>query len=569
MPGHNANNAKRCSKRGRGALTVSRAEAEFARHLKALGLADETAYRAWCRDNGFGTGLQKTWQERRDERLARCKRADQESADAAFREHLRALGLADAVAYASWCRERNFGASHQKTAPQRRQEEEAARRERAQAAMVTSRRQDRRPEELLRCLHRGEALPGAPMSPVLRQVRDAFALPGNHSRTGDAFLRLLLHAQKCSRLLAVEPVIPALGEQTGNTFVDALLALARHERDWLRPPEDWQPDTKSSHRQFAALARHLLARYPIPPFMDTAWFRGDAPAAREQQGWFKHVGGGQNIRTAAGLPVTLTKRAAHLFPKAPREYTVEAALRWAQIRALGGGEDLVRAVVATRLGERFEDEAFWVSVLHFFVNNPQLDRAWVGPIVDYIAFRREAPREAEGPAGAEPHGPPPYPNFSMKGRTAVALTRLVEEWHRELAREQAKPPVAWEPSGIRGFLSDDPEGEPVRWTITELLSARELADEGREMRHCVASYARSCARGQQSIWSLQMHAPDGRPPRRVMTIAVNNARHMITQARGRCNHLPGDRRASARLDDAPDLMKRWAAQERLGIASHL
>src|SRR5690349_5416 len=116
--------------------------------------------------------------------------------------------------------------------------------------------------------------------------------------------------------------------------------------------------------------------------------------------------------------------AAHHFLQAPRELSIEGALRWGQIHGLGGDEYLVRAVLGTKLGELMEDELFWKSFLHFLVNNPMLDRACIGPMVDYIHAQKYAPREAVGEDGRRVLLPPPNPHFSMKGRTATALWRL-------------------------------------------------------------------------------------------------------------------------------------------------
>ena len=91
------------------------------------------------------------------------------------------------------------------------------------------------------------------------------------------------------------------------------------------------------------------------------------------------------------------------------------------------------------------------------------------------------------------------------------------------------------------------------------------------MRHCVASYARSCARGHVSIWSLQVREGDYNTPRRVLTIAVDNARRAVTQGRGRCNKLPGaaGRHSSARLQDAPDMLRRWAASVGVSVPGYV
>jgi hypothetical protein len=155
----------------------------------------------------------------------------------------------------------------------------------------------------------------------------------------------------------------------------------------------------------------------------------------------------------------------------------------------------------------------------------------------------------------------------MKGRTVTALLRLVDEWHGQLAREARKRPLQWESSGINGFRWLDPEDD-VCWIIQELLTDQEVREEGKAMRHCVASYARSCAKGHTSIWSLQVEEGRGGTRRRAMTIAVQNARKQITQARGRCNRLPGAKGASDRLNHAPAILELWARQEGLLLPKH-
>jgi hypothetical protein len=62
--------------------------------------------------------------------------------------------------------------------------------------------------------------------------------------------------------------------------------------------------------------------------MDVVWLRGDDEAP-SQQGWFIHLGNGQNIRRA-DLPLTLSKKQARHFLSAPsttRQKKPCAALR--------------------------------------------------------------------------------------------------------------------------------------------------------------------------------------------------------------------------------------------------
>ena len=78
------------------------------------------------------------------------------------------------------------------------------------------------------------------------------------------------------------------------------------------------------------------------------------------------------------------------------------------------------------------------------------------------------------------------------------------------------------------------------------------------MKHCVATYAQSCARRVCSIWTLEVETFEGR--RKVLTVEVNNSARLISQARGKCNAMAADKHRQ--------ILRRWAEQERLTLASY-
>ena len=256
---------------------------------------------------------------------------------------------------------------------------------------------------------------------------------------------------------------------------------------------------------FSSLANHLLAAYPVPEFMATAWLRdddNDGPGCREL--WF-HIGAGNNPRTGK-TPVAMSRRVAHHFLQAPGHYTIEGAVRWGQIAALGGSPALADACVATRLGEHFGNDAFWLSVIRWFIAHPDFDLAQVGPAVDFIRhvkFESTWTRDA----GGIRFTPAPQPGFSMAGRTPASLLRQMEQWHARLHRGGVVPaPVAtgWPTPRFHGLrLKMRRRGPSTMWTIERLDSTAALEREGQQMRHCVASYALRCAAGVCSIWSLE------------------------------------------------------------------
>jgi len=388
-----------------------------------------------------------------------------------------------------------------------------------------------------------------------RAVGEAFAaVPGHHAATTAGFHRLLRQVRHRSNLLRPPGAVSRHDQNGYEGVLAGLLSLATF--DWLRPVEDWEPAGCNLRPQFASLASHLLAAYPVPAFMTSVWFKGRDAEARRQQGWYAHLGAGRNIRTA-DLPLTYTKFMAHHFRQAPDHFSVGAALRWGQVRGLGGLKPLAQAVAATRLGRSFEHEDFWSTVLRFLVNHPELDPSQVGPVVDYLHHHRFVPQDVLVEEGELTGLGPPQPNLSMKGRTPRALLRQVCGWHERLKLPGDVAKLSWKPSGIVAFRHVERESDArLRcWTIRELTSGEQLRREGAGMRHCVASYAGSCARHTTSIWSMRFE--DGGRRFRVMTIEVDPATRTIRQARRRGNAPPNDK--------ALGVLRGWAGREGLRL----
>ena len=81
---------------------------------------------------------------------------------------------------------------------------------------------------------------------------------------------------------------------------------------------------------------------------------------------------------------------------------------------------------------------------------------------------------------------------SLRGRTFASVMRLARDWHASLAHQRAVL-LCW-PQGTRRELilrvpATPSEPRAAEWTLVELLDSYALAEEGRLMRHCVATYA--------------------------------------------------------------------------------
>jgi hypothetical protein len=262
-----------------------------------------------------------------------------------------------------------------------------------------------------------------------------------------------------------------------------------------------------------------------------------------------HVAQGGSLFKAVPdlLPVPLTRKQCHELLNSPSEMSFMLALRLQQAKAHGGELPLAKAWAASGPGSTLGsavDEAFWDTVISFFAKNPMLDRERIGPLVDFINYRR-----------AEEVG------FSMKGRSPLALLKAMEEWHGTLYRAKVTGEGEYIPSGFSPYQAEinhrQRSGNYFRevWALSEILNGKDLAAEGRALSHCAYSYTRSIESKRTSIWSMTL---DGA---KVVTVEVRNSERRVVQARGRCNR-------AVTMDEFRHL-NAWASKNSLVISAHL
>lgn len=336
----------------------------------------------------------------------------------------------------------------------------------------------------------------------------------------------------------IEKKAPRLAESSTIRAMGLLKGL-----QWLRAPRDWKPKGKGRETLFRSLCEHLLAKYPMPAFLWSAFFEEDASSFTR---FVAHVAKGGSVYDGVKeglIPIPFTRKMCHELMDTPADVTFFRALRRTEVRSLGGDARFFSTWMQTQAGRRLhtkEAEAFWVTVIEWFAKNPMIDPNQVSPLVDFIIFRRNQD------AG-----------FSMKGRTPLALIKAMEEWHGNLAKEKAIHGTSFKPSGFKPFELEkgrrDSSGNYIHevWKVDEVLSSKALAEEGRVLSHCVYSYAWSIEKGATSIWSM---TNDGQ---RVLTIEVRNDTRRIVQARGKYN------RQSTSQEFA--ILNQWAGSNNLEI----
>lgn len=464
------------------------------------------------------------------------------------RSHLQKLGLTSVFDYFQWCKQHGFKKSLNKSYRDRESETLVLRRQGADAHLREQKKINRSPQQNLVAAIKGE---------IAEYPADIKASINNLKPSSQkAFKELTLFVAE-----QTDSLFDRMDNtQNNNRFVDALLRLADYELFWIRPFKDWRCKTHNSYRQLISLIHHLLVKYDMPAFMEKCWWSNNTHPHQE---WYIHLGEGHNIRTAKFIPFEMTKRMAHFFMMAPQDYSIQEAFHYGKILALGGHRPLVDALRPTLIidnnrGAYGSSKEFWDSVIRWFIANPMLDLDYVTTIVDYLYNQKFVRRrEPVGLRGEYEDVPPPQPNLSMAKRDPEATIKAAERWHKQLGKAKKRGTSTWVPSYVMPFsFEEGTTGESRKhWTIRELLSSNELIDEGRVMKHCVSSYASSCASGSSAIFSLRCNG------NRVLTIQVSLTNRTVIQARGKLNVKSTPKEMS--------VIQRWAAENNLQVTSYV
>lgn len=325
----------------------------------------------------------------------------------------------------------------------------------------------------------------------------------------------------------------------------ALSKITRYSH--VREARTWEPKGKGRETLYRSLCEHLFALYPMPAFLWSAFHEEDSDILGVL---VEHLGkGGSMVKAISSglLPVPFTRQMCHDFMITPSDIPFMKAIRRAEIRALKGDNRLYRIWSEIPVAQRLQtsiDEAFWLMVLAWLVRNPMLAPEEIGPLVDYIRFKRR-----EDPA------------FDMKGRSALALIRGMKDWHGDLARQKVFRSANFRPSGFRPMdIPRSDNGSQVIWRIHEILTAKELAEEGRRMGHCVYSYAQWIEKGDISIWSLRCtnEYDPSINANAALTIEVRNDSRSIVQARGRFNRSASGKETA--------ILSEWAGKNNLTLS---
>ena len=311
---------------------------------------------------------------------------------------------------------------------------------------------------------------------------------------------------------------------------------------WVRRPEDWNTrGSRGANSALSSLCRHLIARYPVPRFLERAFLFSQEDHNSVNEVYRRAAVGGslyELVRTR-GLPLEdMTRRTCHVFLQAPCHMGFFEAARWAQAVVMGA--EKVPAVLALVRYPRLGSSPFWTTVLQWLAKHPMMNSGVVPHLVDYLQHRRNE-----------------TPDFSMSGRSPAALLEGMERWHRQLQKMEKAAGGVYKPSGYGPGIW---EVGNFDWEITEVLTGKGLAQEGRVMKHCVYSYGNKIESGHISIWSLRRAARPKYPGEfqvweRALTVEVRNRTNCLGQISGARN-----RKASQR---EMEVVRRWCVENNI------
>ena len=252
------------------------------RHLKRLEMKNVAEYREWCRKHKFKASLSKNHLQLDNELLTKQKEKKAEAINAELMKHLRLLGFETIDEYRGWCRSAGLSESPYKSTAQREKEVQFKRRSDFDGSLKKNKNAERNFSRLAGEILSDKIDSDSITNPELRHVCWLVRDMATEAERKKLFIRLLMSVIPKADFLDLNPVIDHFGRTRNNTLIDGLYAMSGHSHQWIRAPESWNPDHKSLHKRFSELARHLFASYPVPGFMDSAWFAGAEAGAFDQ-----------------------------------------------------------------------------------------------------------------------------------------------------------------------------------------------------------------------------------------------------------------------------------------------
>ena len=297
---------------------------------------------------------------------------------------------------------------------------------------------------------------------------------------------------------------------------------------------EWKPEV-GEKLTIDPLIRSLFKDFIVSEVFLRSFCRDTMNA--EEKEWFAHVLHGNNIVNAQGLPIELTRRAAHVFRcHDGGEITVTRAIIFSSIEALVHDRVFSQQVINALRDSR--NASFWVKTMNILHKNGLSSRN-VTEAMDYI----EQKVLVEGI------------QLDLKHKKIPNLLVDIHNWHRQLnddalklARSQRLPDAGIDDQKI--------EFDGKDYEIIQLKKVVDLYHEGKEVHHCVYSYKTHCYRRRCFIFSLRLIDAE-QEVKSLITLEIRGSQ--IVQAKGKYNRQPNEIELK--------LIRLWAQEKELSFVA--
>lgn len=328
------------------------------------------------------------------------------------------------------------------------------------------------------------------------------------------------------------------------SFAECTRAIADDHALWRQPLETWQVTSPNPGQQFVALVQHV---YQLPQFIAVGWLRD----IDQCKAIGRHLTAGGEVKTAPSMPIVITGKVATEFLNAPGDYTVGAAIRWAQCKAAGTDRHSYN-VAASKLASDFSNEHFARRVIAFFArHNEDIHHVWTSPIIEMLLEENTQTGSGDRIDGQ-----------LIRSRDPIAVkARVMSNLSRYAVLFENGSQAGWEPMFFPFRLDYPSYQESIApgqsWQVVELLVLRQLAQDPVVLAYSDAATIDRTANGIVSLLSLR-RITEG-DIQYCLAIEVSRSERVILRMRG-----PDDRYATP---EERAVIERWAAVDDLSLTT--
>lgn len=322
-----------------------------------------------------------------------------------------------------------------------------------------------------------------------------------------------------------------------------------YQSEWfIRDPKEWKATSYNTDRQIIDFCKWVYCEYEVPSFFFSLFtsYEKDrhmiffVPGRKETEyefffDWFLTITNGYPFAKATNN--FFTKREAHIFLNLKTSGTIKENFWLAKCVANNLSTKLTNFVINRFSNMSYLWDSFWYEAVKFINRfEDEIEIQNLNDICDYLNSIHQRDKK-----------------FSLKDRTYSSLIKLSNEWHEEgHLKNFGNSNVCWVGLPIPDWEYIQPKTETV-WKIKQLLTSKELYQEGKIMHHCVATYVSQCHTGNSSIFSLRKNEFIN-SEEHVATIEVYRPKQ-ISQIRKKRN-APVD-------NEVAKVINRWAIDNKL------